>query len=453
MVDNRMPVIVLVDGEHYPDVIVDTLRFLESERGFSISAIAFLGGTEKLEDLKSINYRGVPVYTGKTPVEAITTAISNHKVERVIDLSDEPVVGYTERFHIASRVLASGVSYEGADFKFDAPSMPYSFEKPGIGIWGSGKRVGKTAVSGYILRFLIQLGLKPCVLTMGRGGPAAPEVIDKPSQVDDDFLIEIARAGKHAASDHFEDAMMGRAIAVGCRRCGGGMVGMPFYSNVAKGAVIVSKIDCDVVLCEGSGAAIPPVGVDAVLLVVSALQPVENVLGYLGSCKVLLSDLVLVTMCEDFLVPNRKLQKLIGGIRSINPEIRVLKTVFRPRPLGDIRGRRVFLTSTAPGRAVQIQAKHLEEEYEADVVGTSPNLANRGRLRDDLKDLRGVEVLVTELKAAGVDTVSSRAKELGIDLVYMDNNLVSVEGDLDKEIGRILSIAQERCQERLNRGC
>ncbi len=450
MGDKKKPVIVLVDGEHYSDVILDTFSFLESEQSFLISAIVFLGGAEKLEDLKTINYKNIPIYTGKTPFEAVSVAISNHDIEMVIDLSDEPVLSYPERFRIASIVLASGVSYAGADFKFDAPDFPFLFDKPGIGIWGSGKRVGKTAISAYVLRFLIQKGFNPCVLTMGRGGPAAPELIDKPYQIDDDFLIRTARKGIHAASDHFENAMMGRARAIGCRRCGGGMVGMPYFSNVQEGARLVSRIECDVVLCEGSGATIPPVGVDAALLVVSAIQPIENVLGYLGPCKLLLSDLVLVTMCEDFLVPGRKIQRLVDGIKSINPEARVLKTVFRPRPLGDIRGRKVFLTSTAPDRAVQIQVKHLEKKYKADVVGSSANLANRKKLRDELKDLRGAEVLVTELKAAGVDTVSCMAKEMGIDLVYMDNIPVSIEGNLDEEIGKLLSVARERCQKRLD---
>lgn len=450
MGERKKPIIVLIDGEHYPDVILDTLVFLENERGFVISGIVFLGGTEKLEDLQSIRYRNVPVYTGKTPLEAVSAAVSNHHVDMVIDLSDEPVITYAERFRIASRVLASGISYAGADFKFDAPSLPFLFDKPGIGIWGSGKRVGKTAISGYLLRFLIHEGFNPCVLTMGRGGPATPEVIDEPCRVDDNFLVETAKRGIHAASDHFENAMMGRARAVGCRRCGGGMAGMPYFSNVADGARLVSQIECDVVLCEGSGAAIPPVGVDAVLLAVSALQPIENVLGYLGPYRLLLSDLVLVTMCEDFLVPSSKLQRLVDGIKSINPEARVLKTVFRPRPLGDIRGRRIFLTSTAPDRAVQIQVQHLEEEYAADVVGSSANLANRKELRDDLKDLRGAEVLVTELKAAGVDTVSSKAKELGLDLVYMENVPVSIGGELDEEIRRLLLVAEERCQKRLD---
>ena len=39
----------------------------------------------------------------------------------VVDLSDEPVLGPAERFRWASRALAAGLSYIGADFRFDPP--------------------------------------------------------------------------------------------------------------------------------------------------------------------------------------------------------------------------------------------------------------------------------------------------------------------------------------------
>ena len=127
---------------------------------------------------------------------------------------------------------------------------------------------------------------------------------------------------------------------MGCRRCGGGMAGEPFYSNVSEGAVIACSQDCDVVIFEGSGAAIPPVGVDAVT---AGRRPRSNRTSTCsntsGRYRLLLSDVVVVTMCEDFLVSSDKLAKLIDGILSINPGVKVVKTVFRPRPIGDIQGK------------------------------------------------------------------------------------------------------------------
>ncbi|MHB8896052.1 MAG: 2,3-diphosphoglycerate synthetase [Candidatus Geothermincolia bacterium] len=394
--------------------------------------------------MKAFDYGGLPVYTGRGQIADLRRALEEHDVRVVIDLSDEPVVGYVERFRLISETLAHGVSYRGADFFFEPPDMPYICGKPSIGIWGTGKRVGKTAVSGYTARYLAARGARPCVCTMGRGGPPDPELLPVPADVTDSYLRGRALAGCHAASDHFEDAMMGEVIAVGCRRCGGGMAGAPFFSNVPEGAALACAQDADLVMFEGSGAAIPPVGVDSVMLVVSAAQPVDYVLGYLGPFRLLRSDLVVVTMCEDFLVSSEKLRKLIDGMFSINPEVKVVKTVFRPRPLGDLCEREVYLISTAPPQAALRQAKHLEEEHGAVVVGSSSNLADRGRLAPDLESALAADVLVTELKAAGVDTVSLFAEEHGKELVYLENLPVATEGNLEEEIDLLESTAKTR---------
>jgi len=243
---------------------------------------------------------------------------------------------------------------------------------------------------------------------------------------------------------------MAGVVAVGTRRCGGGMAGEPFYSNTAEGAALACAQECDILVCEGSGAAIPPVGVDSVLLVASAAQPGEYILGYLGPYRLLLSDVVLVTMCDGFQVSSDKLRSLIDGVLSINPGAQVVRCVFRPRPLGDLEGKKVFLASTAPGQAVEIQARHLAEVYGASVTGTTSSLSDRSGLKRDLRSpaAEKADVFVTELKAAGVDTVSAHAKREGKQLVYIDNVPVSLDGDLEEELRYLESLARKRCRER-----
>ena len=448
--DNRA--IALVDGEHYPDVTRDALRYLEDVKGYRLDAVVFLGGTEKMAEPGSFSYRDIPVYFDDSQVEGLRRALKDHRSSVVIDLSDEPVVGYAERFRLACEALASGATYVGSDFQFNAPRRPYLCDKPCIGVWGTGKRVGKTAVSAYLARGLADRGRSPCILTMGRGGPPEPELLSSPLEVTDAFLRCRVEEGCHAASDHFEDAMMAGVKVVGSRRCGGGMAGEPVYSNTGEGARLACSQECDILICEGSGAAIPPVGVDAVLLVVSADQPTDYILGYTGPYRLLLSDLVLVTMCEDFLVSSEKLRRLKDGIQSVNPGAKVIKTVFRPRPLGDIEGSMAFLTSTASGPAVQFQAKYLEERYGATVVGTSSNLADRRRLEEELENAVGADVFVTELKAAGVDTVSFFAARNGKRLVYLENVPVPLEGNIDRELNYLEALAGERCRRRTGAG-
>ena len=59
----------------------------------------------------------------------------------------------------------------------------------------------------------------------------------------------------------------------------------------------------------------------------------ELVAGYLGAYRVLLSDLVVVTMAEPTFASTGA-EVLEKGIRSVAPGVRVVHTVFRPFPSG-----------------------------------------------------------------------------------------------------------------------
>src|SRR2546423_11629146 len=137
--------------------------------------------------------------------------------EVVVDLSDEPVLGPRERFLLASRALAAGLRYEGADFRCEPPQYA-SFPLPSLAVIGTGKRVGKTAVTGHVARLLAR-DRDVIVVAMGRGGPAEPELIATPPTLEN--LVALSRSGRHAASDHLETAALARGPTVGCPRAGG----------------------------------------------------------------------------------------------------------------------------------------------------------------------------------------------------------------------------------------
>ena len=148
-----MRAVALVDGEHYAPVVRDALRALPYEW---VGAI-LVGGTEKLRDGFDI---GVPLVDGFGDAEL------------VVDLSDEPVLGPAVRFRWISRALAAGIAYVGADFRFDPPAFA-PFELPSIAVIGTGKRVGKTAVTAHLARLLAREH-DVLVVAMGRGGPPEP---------------------------------------------------------------------------------------------------------------------------------------------------------------------------------------------------------------------------------------------------------------------------------------
>jgi cyclic 2,3-diphosphoglycerate synthase len=426
----------LIDGEHYPPVVLDAMQSVQQFMDAEGVAAAFLGGTEKIRE--GTDY-GVPLVEDKDPVSAVKKALAEYEVDMVVDLSDEPVIGYKERMKIASLALYAGARYLGSDFELKPPDLRPVSTKPSLAVIGTGKRVGKTAISGYLARLLAREGFEPGVVSMGRGGPQHPEVIEgHKMEVGSEYLLEALARGAHAASDYYETAALSRVITVGCRRCGGGLAGEPFVSNVLEGTEIANGLDTRVTLFDGSGAAMPPVQVERRVLVAGANQDPEYIVGFLGTYRLLLSDLVLLTMSEDPMADSEKVRSLVADIRRVLPDLVVIPTVFRPRPVGKVEGLRVGYVSTAPPAVLDTLSRHLEEHYGCEVVAASGNLSDRKRLGADLEEMSGVEAYLTEIKAAAVDVVTRRGSAEGKPVFYCDNDPVG-EG-LDRAL---LGLARE----------
>ena len=417
-----MRALAIADGEHYAPVVRDALAALP----YDFVAVWLAGGTEKLRGGEDY---GVPV------VDELEPAIAELEPEVVVDLSDEPVLGPRERFRVASRVLALGLPYVGPDFRFDPPELaPYPL--PSLSVVGTGKRVGKTAVTGHLAR-LLALDRDVIVVAMGRGGPPEPEVAEVRPTVE--RLLELSRAGRHAASDYLETAALAGVVTIGCRRCGGGLAGAPGESNVLAGAALAAEREPDLVVFDGSGASIPPVETSARVLVTSAAQPVEVAAGYLNAYRILVSDLVLLTGAEEG-SGYEELAHAIGQVKDVP----VVPVVLRPRPAESILGRRVAYFSTAPAEAHETLARHLREEHGAEVVLVSGNLARRSALREDVASA-DAEVFLVEIKAAAIDVVAEAAVERGAEVVFADNQLVPVGVlDLDTELIRLADSAIAR---------
>ena len=417
-----MRALFLIDGEHYPPVVLDAMKTVEESLGAEGVAAAFLGGTEKLKE--GTDY-GVPLVTAEDPVSAVQKALSTYAVEVVLDLSDEPVVGYKERMRIASLALAAGARYKGSDFDLSPPEYHPVSTKPSLAVIGTGKRVGKTAISGYLARLLAENGFVPGVVSMGRGGPPEPEVIEgHKMEVGSAYLIEALEKGAHAASDYYETAALSRVVTVGCRRCGGGLSGEPFVSNVLEGAKLANALDTGITIFDGSGAAVPPVEVGGRVLVAGAHADPEYVTGFLGTYRLLVSDLLLLTMSEEPMASEEKVSSIVEAVREVKPELRVIPTVFRPRPVGEVRGLRVAYVSTAPRAVLDTLSRHLEDRYGCQVVGASGNLSDRKALARDLEGMQSarIEAYLTEIKAAAVDVVTRRGAAEDKPVFYCDND-------------------------------
>jgi cyclic 2,3-diphosphoglycerate synthetase len=383
----------VIDGEHYPPVVRDAF----AELPYDVVAAVLAGGTEKL--------RGGEDYG--VPLLGLEAAIAEHRPEVVVDLSDEPVLGPKERFAVASRALAAGVPYAGADFRFDPPPFE-AFALPSLSVIGTGKRVGKTAVTGHLARLLAR-DRDVVVVAMGRGGPAEPEAIRATPTLED--LLELSRAGRHAASDHLETAVLAGVPTVGCRRCGGGLAGATFTSTVLEGARVAAALEPDVVVFDGSGAAIPPVATGARILVAHDLG------SGLNPYRALISDLVLA-MSPDVVAAAEEL-----GRRALRFELRL-------RPAEPLDGRRAAVFTAGPARLGGLD----------NVVFSSQSLADRQRLGSELEQV-DAEVYVVELKAAAIDVVAEHAAARGAGVVLAANDVVAP--GLDEALLELAEVAAQ----------
>jgi cyclic 2,3-diphosphoglycerate synthase len=397
--------LAVIDGEHYPSTVRDAL----AELPYEFVGAFLAGGTEKLRGESDY---GVPVHND------LEDALRELEPELVLDLSDEPVLGPAARFRLASRVLAAGIPYVGADFRLDPPELE-PFPLPSLAVFATGKRVGKTAVSAHAARLLAR-ERDVVAVAMGRGGPEQPEVAESPPSLEE--LLALSREGIHAASDYLEIAAIAGVVSIGCRRCGGGLAGAVTTSNVQAGAELALQRAADFVVFDGSGAAIPPVATAKRVLVTSAFDSPELVTGYLNAYRILLADLVVVTMA-DATTPH---EALAEAVREVKPEADVIAVGFRPRPLAPIAGKRVAYFTTAAPSAHGRLAGDLAE-YGAEIVHVSGNLADRPALAGELETV-DADVYATEIKAAGIDVVAEAGAKRGVDIVLVANDLVPCPG-------------------------
>jgi cyclic 2,3-diphosphoglycerate synthetase len=431
-----MRALALVDGEHYPDVVVAAL----AELPYDVVGAVMLGGAEKLRG--GVPDYGVPLWHG------LADALAEVEVDVVVDLSDEPVVGPRRRFRLASRALASGVPYVGADFRLD-PVRFAPLSRPALAVIGTGKRVGKTAVAGHVARLLAR-SREVVVVAMGRGGPPEPVVMDVSPTVED--LLALSRSGVHAASDYLEDAALAGVVTVGARRCGGGLAGTPFVSNVEEAAEVAAGLEPDLVLLEASGATVPPVEAGARVLVAGAHQEPYAVAGDLGAYRIFISDLVVLTMCEEPLASAEQVNDVRAAIAGVDSDLAVVATVLRPRPVEPVAGRKVAFFSTAPPAIHHRLREHLEREHGADVVLVSGRLAEREALLCDLDTpaAREAEVFLVEIKAAAIDVVAEAAESRGVRVVFADNEVRPLPGEADLD-ERIVALADALVAEKVSR--
>ena len=386
-----MPVIALIDGEHHPSAVRDTLARLD------LAGVVFCGGEEKLGPGSLEEHYGMRV-EGE-PEEGLRRLAS--RADAVVDLADEPVVPASRKLKLAALALTLGLAYETPGGRLDPPRYePVEFDGPKLAVIATGKRTGKTAVAGHWAALLREQGVDPVIVCMGRGGPPEPTLAKAAPSLDE--LITIAASGSHAASDYLEDAVIAGVPTVGCRRVGGGFAGAPFESNAPEGAALAASLEPGAIVFEGSGACIPPLATDRTVCILGAGQP-EPFAEY----RLARANLVL------------------AAEGTVDPPPGAVPFSLRPEPLEAIDEQaRVAVFTTGATELHGIP----------DPVLFSTNLARRSALAAELDRAAAerADIYLTELKAAAIDTVAVRARAEGARVVFIRNRPVGIDRALVK---------------------
>ncbi len=446
-----MRVIALIDGEHHPEVARDALDRVAAEH--DLAAVLFVGGEEKvgravLDDPREYYGRDVELAPGGA-LEGLRALAGRTDPEAVLDLSGEPVLGGDERFALASVALHLGLAYETAGFTATPPRRErLDFDGPVLAVTGTGKRTGKTAVAGHFGSLLRGRGTDAVIVSMGRGGPSRPQLVRAAERPGLERLLEIARAGGHAASDYLEDAVLAGVACVGCRRCGEGLAGEVYDSNVLEGARLAASLSPDAILLEGSGAALPPVAAQRTVCVTSAARARSQALAYLGPYRLLCADLVVVVGAEA--LPAAELEELKRDLARWCDPNAIVACSLDPEPAGRLpRGARAAVFTTAhPEQEAELRARL--ENKGVDVCLFSFNLARRADLERDLASAaeRGCDVFLTELKAAAIEVVAEEAARREVPLEFLAYRPVSLDGepDLDSELETLFVEAEAQAR-------
>lgn len=408
----RRRAIVLIDGEHQPAVVADEIARLNLE--LDVVAAAFVGGSEKvaadvIED--PVASYGCPVVSAESPASALLLAIREHTASSVIDLSDEPIAGPAEKVRMSSLALAHGLTYEAPGISMTVPTFHVSaFAGPKIAVIGTAKRTGKTAVCGHLASLLASAGAKPTIVSMGRGGPAAPQLALPPVTIDD--LLAVAASGRHAASDYLEDAALAQVPTVGCRRVGGGFSGAVAATNFVDGVALAAGVEgVNTLLFEGSGSSVPPVVADRTITVVGdAAQAAELT----GPARIALADLVLVRADDP-----AALSEAARWTDARTVGFRMVPEVVGEQPTGATVA--IFTTGATSVAGVE-------------PAFVSTNLARRAELKEDLAAAQaaGCDHYLIEVKAAAIDTVAVAARTAEASISLIRNRPVSDDADLDQ---------------------
>ena len=174
------------------------------------------------------------------------------------------------------------------------------------------------------------------------------------------------------------------------------------------------------------------------MLVTSAARPAERLETGLGPYRVLVSDMVVITMSEPPLAEPHQVEAVRAAVPRLQPDATVIAAVLRPHPAEPVAGERVALFTTAPRpihAAWRLPGRRARRRRHRGGRARSAT-ARRSRADLDSPGVRAADTYLVEIKAAAIDVVAEAAEERGARVVFCDNRPRSLAGRARPRRGR-----------------
>jgi predicted GTPase len=269
-----------------------------------------------------------PLYPGGIPIRPeaeLEQLCAQQRVDAVVFAYSD--VAHADVMHAGSRALAAG-----ADFLLLGPQRTMLAARvPVIAVSAVRTGCGKSQTARWLLQRLTSRGLRACA-------------IRHPMPYGD---LEAQRAQRFATRADLDAAQCSAEERE------------EYEPYVDAGAVVFSGVDtaevlaraeheADLIVWDGGNNDFPFLRPDLQLAVTDALRPDQLDTHHPGEAVVRMADVVLINKVDA--APAEAVQRMIEGVRRLNPRARILRT-GSPVTLDDpaaVRGRRVLVVEDGP---------------------------------------------------------------------------------------------------------
>ena len=272
--------VAVIDGEHYADVVRAALE----ELPYEFVAAVLVGGVEKLRGGEEY---GVPLVENLDAARRVRAGARRRPLRR----AGAPAAAAAASWRAVRSPL--GLRYLGPDFDFEPPRYE-PFALPSLAVIGTGKRIGKTALTGQLARVLSRDRER----RRRRDGPRRPRRAraDRGARRRSTACWSSPGPADTPPPTTWRRQRWPASVRSGAVGAAEGWPARSRRSNVADGARLAEELAPDLVVFDGSGAAVPPVATDRRILVTSGAQDVR---AGLNAYRVLVSDLVVAIGVDD----------------------------------------------------------------------------------------------------------------------------------------------------------